>query len=110
METQFTKDQILKCKLDIKELAQYQTILKNQRKTVHIIGDRIMPADEASAIHSFRRHKLRHMYIAYAQIRGKDYSNVEKNAKHEYDKKLVTNILKVYESYEDKTSAIRISA
>lgn len=59
-------------KEDIKKLAEEQKSLKNQRKTVHLVGERkVNPYDAANQI---RRNKylLTHMYHTYNLIRGKE--------------------------------------
>ncbi len=62
-------------KAKIKVAAVYQTFLKNQRKTVKIVGKREMPASEATMKHLQNRAELRAMYMAYAMLRGKE--NIE---------------------------------
>ena len=76
MET-ITKIDTTKIKSDIKVLAEEQKFLRNQRKTEHIVGDRKIPASEATWIHSINGHKLRLMYAAYALMRGKTFSFIE---------------------------------
>ena len=61
----------------IKTMAEEQKFLKNQRKTEHIVGDRKMPAWEASMKHQSNREKLRVLYAAYGVLRGKKYSEIE---------------------------------
>ena len=88
-----------KLKSDIKVLAEEQKFLRNQRKTVHIVGDRKIPASEATWKHSINRHKLRLMYAAHALMRGKTFSFVENKCsddnhplkKYEYDITMIIN-------------------
>lgn len=54
----------------IKELAFQQVELKPQRKTVNFKGVRKVPAYDAAIQHDRNRFKLRHMYMAYAKLRG----------------------------------------
>lgn len=60
----------------IKELATEQTDLKNQRRSVHIVGERTISADSAASQHAMNRHKLRHLYIAYYLFR-KDFGGCQ---------------------------------
>lgn len=62
----------------IKNMAEEQKFLKNQRKTVHIVGERKMPAWEAAGKHQSNREKLRILYAAYGVLRGKSYSEIER--------------------------------
>lgn len=61
----------------IMTMAEEQKFLKNQRKTEHLIGDRKMPATEATMKHQSNREKLRILYAAYGVLRGKKYSEIE---------------------------------
>jgi len=71
------KFDIAKMKADIKAKAVEQIILKNQRKTIHIVGDRIMTASQAWYNHYTNREDLRILYAAYGQARGKKFSEIE---------------------------------
>ncbi len=75
MET--IKFNISKIKSDIKILVELQKFYKNQRKTETLVGDRQMHAGEAAWKHRVNREKLRLMYAAYGQARGKSYSQIE---------------------------------
>ena len=72
-----TKIDIHKLKSDFKELAEKQKFYRNQKKTVHIIGERQMPAGDAWYQQYKNRQKLRIMYAAYGIIRGKSFSQIE---------------------------------
>jgi hypothetical protein len=54
----------------INELSTEQKFLKNQRKTVYINGERKMEPWEATYKHQINRDTLRHLYQAYAIVRG----------------------------------------
>ncbi len=54
----------------IKQLASEQPSLKNQRKTVKIVGENTMDAYKALNTHLDNRQELRHLYIAYGKLRG----------------------------------------
>lgn len=61
----------------IKKAAEIQKFYKNQKKTIHIKGDRLMSAKEAALQHQVNREKLRIMYAAYGVARGKSFSQIE---------------------------------
>jgi hypothetical protein len=64
-------------KEEIKKLAENQTSLRNQRKTVHIKGERVMEPWKAAYLHSENRYKLRLLYAAYHVLKGRDLSTFE---------------------------------
>jgi hypothetical protein len=76
MET-IVKFNYAKMKEDIKTKAEEQKFLKNQRKVVHIIGERKIPAKDATYKHMANREDLRIMYAAYGIARGKSFSQIE---------------------------------
>lgn len=76
MET-IEKVDIAKMKTDIKGMVELQKFYKNQRKTDKIIGERKMPAWEATQKHQYNRENLRVMYAAYGLARGKSFSQIE---------------------------------
>ena len=90
-------------KQEIKKLAQEQISLKQQRKTVYLIGERTLPSWEASYRHFKNRHKLRIMYAAYGQMKGKTYSQIENHYSEDSHplnefKTEIESIIKKYES------------
>ena len=82
MET-LVKINTKKMKEDIKVMAEEQKLLKNQRKTKNIIGERKIPAWEATSKHAINRMKLRIMYAAYGLTRGKSFSQIENHRPEE---------------------------
>ena len=100
MET-LVKINIAEMKDAIKKASEIQKFYKNQRKTVHIKGDRLMTAKEATWQHQLNRHKLRIMYAAYGIARGKSLSQIEARwseenhplKKYQYD---INKLLKQY--------------
>ena len=76
MET-IEKIDIAKMKEDIKAKAEEQKFLRNQRKAVHIVGERVIPAKDAQYKHMANREDLRIMYAAYGIARGKSFSQIE---------------------------------
>lgn len=77
------KMDITKFKNDIKELSEQQRFLKNQRKTVKLVGERKMSPSEATWKHQMNRDKLRLMFAAYGLIRGKSFSQTENKFEEE---------------------------
>ena len=76
MET-IVKFNYAKMKEDIKTKVEEQKFLKNQRKTVKIVGERVIPAKDATYKHQTNREDLRIMYAAYGIARGKKFSQIE---------------------------------
>jgi len=64
-------------KNELKDLSNVQKILKNQRKTVNLVGERIKDPGMATYEHQRNRQKLRIMYAAYGLMRGKSFSKTE---------------------------------
>lgn len=79
METLEIKINTSELKSVIKELAEKQKFYRNQRKEVHILGERKLPANEASGNHRYNRYNLRIMYAAYGLMKGKTFSEIENN-------------------------------
>ena len=77
METIFNKIAIKMLKNDIKQSAAIQKALKNQRKTVHLKGERIYEPSEASWRVYLTGLELRVKYAAYGLMRGKKFSETE---------------------------------
>lgn len=92
----------LKLKEDIKVLANEQKFYRNQRKEVHIVGERKMPASTAASEHRYNRQKLRIMYAAYGIARGKTFNQIESHyqlenhplKEHQFS---IDKLLKTYE-------------
>ena len=76
MET-IVKFDYAKMKEDIKTKVEEQKFLKNQRKTVKIVGERLIPAKDATYKHQTNREDLRIMYAAYGLARGHSFSQTE---------------------------------
>jgi hypothetical protein len=77
METTFNKPAIQSLKADIKQSAALQRGMKNQRKTVHLKGERIFEPWRASMNVFLDGMKLRILYAAYGLMRGKKFSQIE---------------------------------
>lgn len=97
---------IAKIKADIKELVEKQKFYKNQRKDVHLQGERKMPAWEATYKHQSNRERLRVMYAAYGLMRGKSFSQTENHYPEENHplneyRYQIDKLMKVYEISEN---------
>lgn len=90
------KNNILKLKDDIKKLVLTQKQAKVDRKTINHPGGRVMKSYEAAYSVPANRFKLRHMYLAYAIIRGKDIGIVETYSKTPYNQKIVDGLVNEY--------------
>lgn len=97
---EYSKVAVRQMKSDIKTLVAEQKSLKPQRKTVHFAGTRTVSPGTAVADHLFNRYELRHMYIAYAIMRGKTLDQVEPNRKTQPNEKAITKILKKYDEQD----------
>ena len=76
----YSKEETIKFKMFrdyIKDMAKEQQFLKNQRKTVKLVGERKMSPSEATWKHQVNREKLRVLYAAYGILKGKKYSEIE---------------------------------
>ena len=63
---------INKLRNEIKTLSNEQRELKNQSKTVRLVGERTMEPEQAQYRHWMNRQKLNLMYAAYQILRGKE--------------------------------------
>jgi hypothetical protein len=88
-------------KNDIKKLSEEQRFLKNQRKDVHLKGERILDPKKAAYKHMSNREDLRILYAAYGLMRGKSFSQTENKYSEEEHPltKFLPRISKVIESY-----------
>lgn len=78
---------------EIKDLSSQQGALKAQRKTVHLKVERSIPAEDATYLAKTNGTKLMHLFIAYAQLRGKE-PQLPKNIG--WDKDLVQKFVDKY--------------
>ena len=76
---------------EIKRLSQEQISLKNQRKTIHLEGERTVDPYKAVMLHQENKRHLRHMYRAYTILRGKEVNPLDKS---EYSQTLVDFYIK----------------
>lgn len=73
----------------IKELAEEQKFLKNQKKTVYIKGERKVDPYVASLRHWSNRNKLSELYMKYGILRGLEPEQIDKNYKENFNIKFI---------------------
>lgn len=101
-------------KNEIKKLAENQKTLKNQRKTVHIKGERVMEPWKAAYLHVSNRHQLRLLYAAYHVLRGKDLNLFEtlkqKDGKYpiSFYSKQIEKLVEKYGKTEENEEVVRV--
>lgn len=105
MET-IVKIDIKKMKEDIKAKAEEQKFLKNQRKTVKLVGERKIEPSVATYKHQANREDLRVMYAVYGIARGKSFSQIENHYPEENHplqkfQKTIDRILEGYRYLEE---------
>lgn len=83
----------IEIKNEIKRLSEEQIFLKNQRKTINLVGERKI--DSYSAVLKVQANKdlLRHLFEAYAILRGKERT---KCVNKEINERLVENLVSQY--------------
>lgn len=86
-------------KKDIKVLANEQMVLKPQRKTILFSGTRTIEPYQAVQKAEENKQKLRHLYVAYNVLRGKD---VVPFTKRDFQKSLVDKYVEQYKSDFEK--------
>jgi len=101
MET-IVKINIEKMKEDIKTKVELQKFYKNQRRTEKIVGERKMPAWEATYKHQTNREDLRILYAAYGIAKGKTFSQIESHYPEENHplQKFQKSIDRILEGYK----------
>ena len=104
----------------IKAKADYQKTLKQNRKTVHFTGERLMSPSEAvekvggtykpngDSYYYFgnpgTKHELRLLYAAYGLLRGKSFSQTENHYPEENHplNHFKSEIMSIVEDYSDE--------
>ncbi len=90
-----------KIKQEIKRLSAEQLILKPQRKTKYFPGDRTVEAHVATDRSNENKKVLRHLFMAYDVLRGKE---VTLPVKREFHQSLVDKYVEDYkEDFLPKT-------
>lgn len=82
-----------KIREEIKRLADEQLVLKPQRKTVHFVGTRTVDAYKATVQAFENKERLRHLYVAYAILKGKE---PQEFTKREFQQSLVDKYVDMY--------------
>jgi len=82
-------------KSEIKALAEKQRQTKEQRKTVNFKGTRSLNPKDAQLLALEQKSQLKHMYIAYALLRGKSIETAI-NPETEYSQRKVDEIMAKY--------------
>jgi hypothetical protein len=100
-------------KNEIKKLAEAQSVLRDQRKSVYNKLERTITPGEAAWKHQANREQLRLMYAAYAILGGKTIEEVHaenptKNVEKPTILQLRTQIEKLIELHIDE-KVVRIS-
>lgn len=90
------KENVLNMKNDISALALEQRIIKSNRKTVNFKGNRKYDPWVAAMNATANKWELRHMYLAYGAIRGRDLKEIERSCKEPYDENYVNKIVEKY--------------
>lgn len=96
MDFKYTKESVIKLKNAIKDLASEQKDLKNQRKTVNLIGERTTNPGQAFGDHRENRIQLMHMYIAYTVMRNKALDAVMPKDTEKFSQSKVDKIIDKY--------------
>lgn len=85
----------------IKDLASKQYGLKQQRKTINFQGERTLQPWEAATKHLSNRDTLRHMYMAYGLIKGREQSEIELAPLTEINMQVVNKLIEQYKPKEE---------
>jgi len=84
-------------KAQIKVLAENQKVLKNQRKTINIVGERIMEPWQATYRHQSNREELNSLYQTLAFLRGRTLEEIKKQGGEWSSQSIIDSIIKKYE-------------
>lgn len=68
-------------KSDLKKMAEEQRMLRNQRKTVRLSGERTMDPWKAAWAHKINRRTIFYTLLVYGQMRGKAFEQICPNYK-----------------------------
>jgi len=104
---------IAKMKANIKVMVENQRSLKNQRRTIRLVGERIMSHSDAIYKHQTGREDLRVIYAAYGIARGKTLSQIENHYPEEghplsepYIDNRIHKLLKTYKTLELRVESV----
>lgn len=93
---QTKKEGLQSLRSEIKKLAEGQIVLKNQRKTVNLVGERTHDPSEAQWKHYSNRFKLRMLYLTLGLLRGRTIEQIEGSSKQPLTEHAVKHLLERY--------------
>lgn len=100
METKY------KIKEQIKVLVKEQKVLRNQRRTVKLVGERTIDPWQAAVKHISNRGQLRYLYAAYGIMRGKTIEQIEsKKSKEPINMDKVNKLIEQYNEQVVRTNS-----
>lgn len=70
-------------KQEIKKLAAEQVAIKPQRKTFYFVGERTIDSSQATLKALLNKQYLRHLYVAYDVLRGREVVPFKKREFHQ---------------------------
>lgn len=85
-----------KIKEKIKVLSQEQRVLKNQRKTIHLVGERTMEPWQAYFRHQANRSELTELYITYSLLKGRNIEEIQAQYKAPINMNRVNKLVEEY--------------
>lgn len=83
-------------KNQIKVLAEQQPVLKNQRKTVKLQGEKTMEPWQATLKHQSNRNELRKLYMEYGILKGKKPEEIQSTYKDYFDETFINQLIERY--------------
>jgi len=87
-------------KNQIKVIAEEQLVLKNQRKTVKLQGERTMEPWQACCRHQSNRIKLRTLYMEYGILKGKKPEEIDIKYKEIFSDNFINDLITKYNAAE----------
>jgi hypothetical protein len=94
METVNKKYSAIKEK--IKVLSKEQRVLKNQRKTIHLVGERTIEPWAAYFQHQANRSELKDLYITYRLLKGVPIEEIQAQYKTPINMNKVNQLVEEY--------------
>jgi hypothetical protein len=91
----------------IKVLADQQVMLRNQKRTVRLKGERTMEPWKAYLTHQNNRAELRKLYMEYGILKGKKPEQIDINYKEVFSNEFINQLTNQYEA---RLEVIRSSA
>jgi hypothetical protein len=86
-----------KIKEKIKVLSEEQRVLKNQRKTVHLVGERTIEPWQAYFRHQANRSELKELYITYRLLKGVPIEEIQAQYKAPINMNKINQLVEEYE-------------